>query len=429
MAFKYQRRDASAIDKRANQKSNDFEGFILADFPVWTPKKGDNWIRILPPTWEDAAHYGLDVWVHYRVGADDATVLCTQKMPDPKTGKFHACRVCDAAKEADRRGDEDLVKEMLPRKRVAVWMVDMKEEDKGPQIWPMSWTVDRDIAKVSKDRRSGEIYTIDHPDDGYDIYFDREGDGIKTKYTGVQLAKRPSSVPDKWLDFVEEHPLPDTLEWRSPDEVAALFGDDDAPRRRRDDDDDRRPSRRRDDDERTSRRRDDDERTSRRRDDDERTSRRRDDDERTSRRRDDDDKDERPRRERSRDDEDDKDERPRRAPTRDVDPPRRRRDADEEEKPRARRDADADPPFDTEKTDPPRKRRVAIEPDKDEPEEKPRARRDADEEDEKPRKRRDDDEEESRAEAGGERRRDDDDRRGSGGAARAEALRAKFKRD
>ena len=401
MAFKYQKRDAATIDKRANQKSNDFEGFILADFPVWTPKKGDNWIRILPPTWEDAVHYGMDVWVHYRVGADDATVLCLQKMEHPKTGKTHSCRVCEAAKEADRRGDEEAAKEMHPRKRVAVWMVDMKEEDKGPQVWPMSWTIDRDIAKVSKDRRSGEIYTIDHPDDGYDVYFDREGDGIKTKYTGIQLAKRPSSVPDKWLDFVDEHPLPDTLEWRTSEEVAALFGDDDAPRKRRDDDDDRRPSRSADRDERPSRRRDEDDKDerparARRRDDD--------DDDKPSRRRDDDDKDERPAR---RD----------RETARDEDPPRRRRDADEEEKPRARRDADADPPFDTEKTDPPRKRRVAIEPDKDEPEEKPRARRDADEED--------------RAEAGGERRRDrdDDDRRGSGGAARAEALRAKFKRD
>jgi hypothetical protein len=116
-----------------------------------------------------------------------------------------------------------MVKELRPSKRVLIWIIDRKDEDKGPLVWGMPWTLDRDITKVSRDRTSGKFYFVDHPEEGFDIYFDKDGEGIGTKYTGVVLARRATTVDDQWLNFVQEHPLPDTLLVRNYDEIKELF--------------------------------------------------------------------------------------------------------------------------------------------------------------------------------------------------------------
>jgi hypothetical protein len=287
--FSYQRRSADQWNKHS-ERSSGFEGFIKDDFKTWRPKKGDNAVRILPPTFEDANHYGVEVWVHYNIGPERASVLCLQKMQ----GK--PCPACEERIEAQRAGDEDGAKELKPRNLIVTWILDKNEREIGnPAIWAIPGGVDTDICKISQDRRSGEVYEIDNPDDGYDVYFDKEGDGLKTRYGGFQLSKKTNEVPQKVLDYIEDNPLDSVLRWRSYEEIEKLLSGTPAPRKRRDDDDDR-PSRRRDEDEERPRRsRDDDERPSRRagRDEEERPSRSaRDDDDRPSRRARDDDEEE-----------------------------------------------------------------------------------------------------------------------------------------
>ena len=217
MAFKYERRSPQTVEKRATQQGGDFQGFISDAYKTYSPKKGDNWIRILPPTWEDADHYGYDVHVHYQVGPDKAAVVCNFKQFNER------CPICDARTKAERDNDEELAKDLKPSKRVCVWLIDMKDPDKGALIWPMPWSLDRDISKISKDKRSGETYYIDDPEEGYDLMFDKEGEQITTKYTGVQLARRPSSVDPQRMQYVVHNPLPDTLLLRTYDEVMALY--------------------------------------------------------------------------------------------------------------------------------------------------------------------------------------------------------------
>lgn len=228
--FKYRARDESQWERRANQKGSGQTGIILADYQIYQPKKGDNWVRILPPTWDDPDHYGIDVYVHYGIGPDRASVLCLQNMRD------QPCPLCEARGRAERAGDEDLVGQLKPSKRVLVWVLDRKDEQKGPQVWAMPWTLDRDICKISRDKRTGEVFMVDHPDEGYDITFEREGEPPAVKYVGLQLSRRPSSVPQEALDYVEQHPVHETLSWRDYDDVKALYEgatgqrDDDAPK-------------------------------------------------------------------------------------------------------------------------------------------------------------------------------------------------------
>jgi hypothetical protein len=187
VAFQYKKRDAGAWEKRASQQGGDYQGFIVDEAKVYTPKKGDNFVRILPPTFENADHYGIDVWVHYGIGPDRASAICLQKM------KNMPCPLCEARARAERGGDEDLAGELKPSRRVMVYMLDRKDEAAGPQVWSMPWTLDREVCKISRDKRTGQVYAIDDPNEGYDLSFEREGEGMMVKYAGIQLSRRPSS--------------------------------------------------------------------------------------------------------------------------------------------------------------------------------------------------------------------------------------------
>ncbi len=102
-------------------------------------------------------------------------------------------------------------------------MIDQKSPEKGPMIWTMSWTMDKDIAKISVDKQTKEVYAIDDPEDGYDLSFDRTGKGINTRYSGYQLARRPTSIEQDWLDWVVMNPLDQCLVWRDYDTIKAIF--------------------------------------------------------------------------------------------------------------------------------------------------------------------------------------------------------------
>lgn len=212
--FKYQARSEAKWSKRASGSL--WEGFALDEFPMYKLKE-DNAVRILPPTWADPSHYGWDIWVHYNVGPNRATILCLSRM------KNELCPVCEAWSAAEAEGREDAAK-LKPMRRVLVWIIDRKEvPEKGPYLWAMPWTADRSIASLCRDRQSGELYQIDHPDLGYDVYFQMAKKGDFQEYVGWQLAKRPSAVDESYLNYIVQHPVNTTLQWRSYAEVLSLF--------------------------------------------------------------------------------------------------------------------------------------------------------------------------------------------------------------
>lgn len=213
-SFKYAPRSNEAWAKR--EKGSTFEGFIKDQYMGFSAKKG-NWIRFLPPTWDNPSHYGIDIWVHYSVGPENGNVLCLYKM----TGK--PCPVCEAHAVAEAAGRED-ASNLKATRRVLTWVVNRNEEkDKRPQYWAQPQTVDKEITKICRDRVTGQLYYIDHPDQGYDVTFDKDGEGMTTKYNGFQIARQASSVEDVYLDYALANPLPDILLWRSYDEVKDLF--------------------------------------------------------------------------------------------------------------------------------------------------------------------------------------------------------------
>jgi hypothetical protein len=232
--FEYKQRDPKAAQKRANQSGGLYDSPFKSDFTSWKPKEGENRIRFLPPTWEDAEHYGLDVYVHYGIGSDDQAYLCAAKM------KGEACPICDERKRAQKDGDDQYAKDLAPVKRVLVWVIDRNDEDAGPQLWSMAWSIDAEIASLSIDKRSGETLFIDNPEDGYDIEISRKGTKLRTKYSGTKIDRKPSPLADdqdtadEWLKMVQENPLTDVLVYFDPEHIAAVA----AGRKAKDEDED-----------------------------------------------------------------------------------------------------------------------------------------------------------------------------------------------
>lgn len=218
--FQYQARDSAAVRKRAESGGGkDFDQYIKSDLPAYKAKDKDNNVRFLPATWPDAEHYGLDIWVHYGIGADDQTYLCAHKM------RNEPCPICEERARAQRSGDEDYAKELAPKKRVLVYLVDRDNERDGVHVWAMPTGLDTDIVQVSVDRKTGEAYPIDHPTEGYDVSFSKAGTGKQTKYTGAAIDRRESPLgKQEWLDVAVDHPLPEVLNFFPYDHIKSEFG-------------------------------------------------------------------------------------------------------------------------------------------------------------------------------------------------------------
>lgn len=220
--FKYKIRSKEQVRKRAEQKGGSFDSYLRDGLNAFTAKEGDHRVRVLPPTWDEADHYGYDLWCHYNVGMDKQSYLCLEKH-----GRGE-CPVCAERRRAEK-DDPDYAKALAPSRRVLVWIINRDDEASGPLLYGMPWTLDRDIAAVCIDKRTGEHLLIDHPTKGFDIDFQRTGSQLQTKYIGIKVARTSTPIhPDQkkmkeWLDFVTENPVPDCLRFYESEYIQRIF--------------------------------------------------------------------------------------------------------------------------------------------------------------------------------------------------------------
>lgn len=251
-SFHYEKRSREDVKARANMRGGGFDSFIKPDFKRFKLKDGKNVVRILPATWEKPKHYGYDIWLNYGIGADNQTYLSLSKM-EHEDGDNDP--LVEARREAQRENDEKTAKALQPRQRVLVWVIDRQEEEAGPQLWDIPFSVDKDFVNLCLDEDTKEVMYPDDPDEGHDLRFYKEGQGVGTKYPASRMKLLDASplhedadTQQEWLDYIKENPVPDCLQYYSAEEISAAFNGQVATR---DDDDEDRPrrSRSRDDDE------------------------------------------------------------------------------------------------------------------------------------------------------------------------------------
>ena len=234
--FTYTKRTREQVEKRATMTGGaEFDKIFKDHIKVFSPKKGENRVRFLPATWPKPVHYGWDIFVHYGVGPDRQSYLDLKRMrdePDP---------IDDERNELRRAGHTDeaalqLIRDLNSRRRVACYIVDRDNEGEGVQMWAMAQTLDQDISASSVDSETGEVLDIDDPEDGYDVSFRKEGEGLNTKYKGITIARRSSRLGVKGaLEYAIKYPIPDQLQFFTYDEIAKEFGAGGSHRERRDD--------------------------------------------------------------------------------------------------------------------------------------------------------------------------------------------------
>ena len=221
-----------AVKKKLEGGKSDYDALFKSEYKVFSPNElGDYRIRILPPTWEseddeDGLTYAYTVYVHYGIGPDDARYFCLNKM------KNQPCPICEEYQRARRAGDEEYAKKLRPTTRALVWLIDRANEEDGPMLWAMPWSVDQEIARRVYDDVTKELLPIDDPFEGYDIMFSREGPSGKPqymKYVGVDIARRPSPLfrneedIEAVAEYIIENPLPQTMIFYSYDHIKSVF--------------------------------------------------------------------------------------------------------------------------------------------------------------------------------------------------------------
>jgi len=101
-------------------------------------------------------------WVHW-LGDDIGSYICSAKQVGKK------CPICDyrAKLTKDVDADEDLIKSLSPRERQLFRVIDLKEKDKGIQLWEISFHnfgkhLDDRISSSDEDDRYNEFYELEN---------------------------------------------------------------------------------------------------------------------------------------------------------------------------------------------------------------------------------------------------------------------------
>lgn len=241
MAFEL-KRDPEFVKDRMNflKKLKD-EGesggkdFMFRDkIQIFTPKDGDNTIRLMEGTWPGAKHYGYELWAHYQVGPSKGTFVCIEKMATLAAAK-EPCPVCEEYRRALAHNEPDYAKNIRCQHKVVAYVIDRGAESRGPVIWTMPYSkVAKPIISLAYNRRTGEFLLIDDPATGRDITFTKKGKGLGTDYYGHKLDFEPSPLStrpeqaEEWIKYTKDHPIPDLLQVRDAAYIRGVMGGGDA---------------------------------------------------------------------------------------------------------------------------------------------------------------------------------------------------------
>lgn len=238
---------ADHVKRQGERRGGKFDSIFKGNVDTFTPKEGDNTLRILPAGWEGADDYAYQVWIHWGVGADESAYLCLRKM------KGETCPICQEVAKMKADGEADDAKRLDCKERFICWVLDRSERDESPALYSMPAQVYKDLNALCYSSKTGKAIFVDNPDDGYDVIIRRTGTKLNTKYL-PQVEREATAVTDdadkykELEDWVQDNQVPECLQFFDADYLErALSGqidrnvendDDDKPKRRGREDDD-----------------------------------------------------------------------------------------------------------------------------------------------------------------------------------------------
>jgi hypothetical protein len=177
------------------------------------PHEGKNVVRFMPPP------QGRKAFVTYHkhyfaIGKERKNIICT------KYQYSQPCDICSksaALRASGNKVDMRKARALEPQSQVYVNVVDMKNPEKGVQLWTMSPGVFKAIMDAID---TAGVKGFADPIKGYNIAFKRTGQGTDTRYTGHTVARESTELPN-WeellptqmdLSSVEEAPSDEQVE-------------------------------------------------------------------------------------------------------------------------------------------------------------------------------------------------------------------------
>ena len=230
-------------NRRAQRKSNLFkEGAV-----VFKPRPDtQEQVRMLP--FLDHDYFVRPIKAHYEMGADKSSFPC------PKT-KGEPCDVCDYGSKMWAEGKQDFAKKLWSKDAAIVYIVDRAHEDHNPCILKLSFTNEKTLRERMENKKTHEIMPVNDLEIGHDLFFTLTDTGKKLpgnsnslkELSGLDFDRDATPLGTekqvgKWIDFMEENPILDQLNWLSNSEMLKIAGididdDEDDDSEQSDDDD------------------------------------------------------------------------------------------------------------------------------------------------------------------------------------------------
>lgn len=163
-----------------DERTRDGVSYIDASVPQFRPQDGENCVRLVPPLDGDSLgdQWGFNVWVHFINGY----FVCPRSFD-----RSAICGICAGALQM-RREDPDLAKQMTGALRTLIWILDCNRAAAGElKIWPAPTTLINSFLKLGRNRRTGELISIEDPEVGRAIFFEKTGTGLQTRYDSIAL--------------------------------------------------------------------------------------------------------------------------------------------------------------------------------------------------------------------------------------------------
>ena len=217
MARRFKTMTDDERDREYSQRLERGLPFIQSELPQFRPRDGENFIRIVPPLEDDplAGAWGVDLITHYIEGHG---WLLSPKSLDASEHD----PVDDLIREL-RKIDPELEDMVKTSRKTVMHVLDFNADERVGvlKLWGAPPTLVDDFVKAAKDKRSGRTHSLEDPDNGLPLSFDKTGTSLQTRYSAVQLERDPFPLPDWVLDDVEY--FEDVLVVEEPDDMAKII--------------------------------------------------------------------------------------------------------------------------------------------------------------------------------------------------------------
>jgi hypothetical protein len=134
-----------------------------------------------------------------------------------------ACTVAEGLKRSNNKADRDYGYQIHAKRRVYANVIDRKSPERGVQVFAFGKTVHDELLKLRDPDMGGDDYT--DPESGFDIFIEKNGEGLKTEYMVSGSRKSSPLGNSEWLDQLHDlsrfadttkptHEIEDALEAR-----------------------------------------------------------------------------------------------------------------------------------------------------------------------------------------------------------------------